>query len=86
MSNYQISIVNEDFSSCSDHEMPSLDAAAVQALTAALRIGSDEIIGGKKLFGAEVKVEADKELCRRFVVSISASALSIEPATRRLEG
>jgi hypothetical protein len=77
MPTFQISIVNESFASSNDHEVHSLDAASEQALSAALRIGSDEVIGGNKFFAAEVKVETANEVVRRFVVSIGTTALAI---------
>lgn len=75
MPTFKISVVNETFASSNDHEVPSLDSARAQALQAALRIGSDEIVAGKQFFAAEVKVEAANEVVCRFVVSVGASQL-----------
>lgn len=77
MPTFQISIVNETFASSNDHEAQSLDAASAEALAAALRIGSDEVVGGQKLFAAEVKVETANAVVGRFVVTVSASPLAI---------
>lgn len=77
MPTFQITIVNETFSSSNNHEVQSLDSATSQALSAALRIGSDEVIGGNKFFAAEIKVETANEVVSRFVVSIGTTALAI---------
>lgn len=77
MPSFQITIDNETFSSSNNHEVHSLDAASAQALSAALRIGSDEVLAGNKFFAAEVKVETANEVVGRFVVSIGTSSLII---------
>jgi len=70
MATFQISITNDTFASSNSQEVHSLDAATAQALKAALQIGSDEVVGGKRFFAAEVKVETANETVRRFVVSM----------------
>ena len=77
MPTFQISITNETFASSNSHDVHSLDDATAQALTAALRIGSEEVAGGKPFFAAEVKVGTANETVGRFVVSIGASPLAI---------
>lgn len=77
MAIYTISIDNETFSSSDKHEGHSLDTATAQALEGALRIGAEEVVRGEKFFAAEVKVETEDQLVRRFVVSIGASPLQI---------
>lgn len=73
---FRISVVNETFIACDEHELPTPDEARTEAIKGALAIGSDEIAKGKEFFGAEVKVEKDAELVGRFVVSVGASELS----------
>ena len=75
MRNYRIIVVNHNFSACNDHEMPTLDAAEKQGLKSALAIGADEVANGTPFFGAEVRIEDDGNLVRRFVVSVGASPL-----------
>lgn len=77
MPTFEISIVNESFSSSNDHEEHSLDEATTKALTGALQIGAGEVISGKNLFAAEVRVSTANEVVRRFVVSVSASPLQL---------
>ena len=77
MPTFQISVVNETFTSSDSQEVNSLDEATARALRAALQIGSEEVAGGKKFFAAEVKVESANEVLSRFIVSIGASPLSL---------
>lgn len=82
MPTFTIDVVNETFSSSNNHEGPSLDAAKVQALKAALEIGAEEIIGGKQFFAAEVKIGSADETVGRFVVSIGTSPLQINDVSQ----
>lgn len=70
-------MTNETFASSNDHDIATLDKAAAEALKAALRIGSDQVAGGKHFFAAEVTVESEDEMVRRYIVSIGASPIMI---------
>lgn len=69
---FRISVVNETFSACDEHELPTYSEARTEAIKGALEIGSEEVAKGKEFFGAEVKVEKGGELVGRFVVSVGA--------------
>ena len=75
MPSFQISIVNETFTSSNNHDGLSLDDATAQAIKGALQIGSDEVVRGKQFFAAEVTVKSANEMVGRFIVSVGASPL-----------
>jgi len=77
MPTFQIRITNETFASTNNHEGHSLDDVTVQAIKAALQIGTEEVAAGKDFFGAEVKVETANEVVKRFIVSVGASPLTL---------
>lgn len=72
---FRISVTNENFQTTNDHDFASLAAAIDHAIRGALNIGTDEIVGGKSYFGAEVTVKQDGAEGARFVVSAGVSAL-----------
>ena len=75
MPTYEISIINEEFASTSEHECESPVSAREQAIKSALAIGSEQVSAGKPYFGAHVILrEGNKELIQ-FVVSAGASPL-----------
>ena len=75
MPTFRITVTNQTFRACDDHELPSFDAARVQGIKAALDIGSDEVANGNPFFAAEVLVADGNETLGRFVVSIGASSI-----------
>lgn len=75
MPTYRITVINQTFRACDDHELPSFDAARVEGIKAALDIGSDEVAKGNPFFAAEVVVANGDEMLGRFVVSIGASSI-----------
>jgi hypothetical protein len=72
---FRISVLNETFSACDEHELITAAHARNEAIKGALAIGSDEVAKGKQFFGAEVKIEQGEELIGRFVVSVGASPI-----------
>ncbi len=75
MPDFRMHIVNEDFEASDKFEAADLDAARLAALKSALDIGLDEVIKGKKLFAAEVRVEGDGQTLKRFIATVGASPL-----------
>jgi hypothetical protein len=73
--NYRITVINQTFRACDDHELPSFDAARQQGIKAALEIGSDEVANGNPFFAAEVLVADGADTLGRFIVSIGASSI-----------
>lgn len=77
MPTFDISVINETFSALHHHEGPSAEEAAQQGLKAALAIGVEEIVGGGRMFAAEVRVDAANQTVSRFIVSMGTSPLQI---------
>ena len=75
MPRYCIRVVNRDFATSSDHELPSMEAANTEALKGALQIGSQEVWEGKAFFAAEISVENEHEPTERMMVAVGASPL-----------
>ena len=75
MPTFRVSVINQTFTACNDHDLPSLDDARKQGVKAALAIGGDEVVNGKSFFGAEVRVEDGDETLGRFLVSVGWSEL-----------
>ena len=75
MRTFRITVINEHFRTCNDHELASVEAARKQGIKAALAIGADEVNSGKPFFGAEVRIEDGDEKFGRFVVSVGVSPL-----------
>ncbi|HEX5258696.1 MAG TPA: hypothetical protein VFW35_07935 [Sphingomicrobium sp.] len=75
MPTFRITVINQTFSACDEHELPSFEAARMQGIKAALEIGSDEVANGNPFFAAEVLVADGDETLGRFVVSIGASSI-----------
>lgn len=72
---YRITVINQTFRACDDHELASFDLARVQGIKAALEIGSDEVAKGNPFFAAEVLIADGDETLGRFVVSMGASSI-----------
>ena len=75
MPGFRMHIVNEDFEASDEFEAADADSARQAALKSALDIGLDEVIKGKKLFAAEVKVEGEGQPTKRFIATVGASPL-----------
>lgn len=75
MPTFRITVINQTFRACDNHDLPTVEAARKQGLKGALAIGADEVANGKQFFGAEVRVEDGGEVVDRFVVSIGSSPL-----------
>ncbi len=75
MPTFRITVINQTFTACDDHDLPSFDAARVKGIKAALDIGSEEVAGGNPFFAAEVIVAEKDEKLGRFLVSIGASSI-----------
>ena len=77
MPNFQILVVNSDFTARNEIEAEDVDAARRHGLRAALEIGTDELCkGSTPVFGAEVKVERHGEPKERFMVVLGQTPLS----------
>jgi hypothetical protein len=72
---FRISVLNETFSACGEHELATASDAKTEGIKGALAMGSDEVSKGKQYFGAEVKIEEGDELVGCFVVSVGASPI-----------
>ncbi|HEU4809230.1 MAG TPA: hypothetical protein VFS69_01095 [Sphingomicrobium sp.] len=75
MPTYRVSVINQTFRACNEHDVQSLDDAREQGIKSALEIGAGEVARGKSFFGAEVRVEKGGELLGRYVVSAGFSPL-----------
>ena len=75
MPKFQITVHNEDFTSCDDHDCATSDEALKEAIKSAILIATDHVASGQPFFGAEVSVaEGNKQLVR-YVVAVGASRL-----------
>ena len=72
---FSISVVNRDFTSSNEQDLPTVDHASDQAIKAALEMGVTEVSLAKPFFGAEVTVGSGSERLARFVVSIGVSPI-----------
>jgi hypothetical protein len=75
MPGFRMHIVNEEFEASDEFEAANADAARQAALKSALEIGLDEVLKGKKLFAAEVKIEGEGQPPKRFIATVGASPL-----------
>ena len=74
MPKYLVRVVNDEFRAENEEEHPDAAAAAEQAIRGALEVGVEQILLGKRFFGAEVTI-ADGNSRERFVVSMGASPI-----------
>jgi hypothetical protein len=72
---YRTSIVNREFSVCSDEEQPDQETALMKAIKGALEIGSEEVCNGLAFFGAEVTLEKAGVTIARRMVAVGATPL-----------
>lgn len=75
MPTFRITVINQHFRACDDHDLESLAAATREGVRAALQIGTDEVANGKPFFGAEVRVAEGETICGKFVVSVGMSPI-----------
>lgn len=75
MPKYRISVINQEFTACAEHELPDAEAARQEGLRGAIAMGSDRICDGEKMFGAEVSISEGTKPRRRFVVTVGTSSL-----------
>jgi hypothetical protein len=71
---FQITVVNDQFTSTIAEELSDVKEARVSALKGALEMGIEQILAGKPLFGAHVTV-SDSDVRQEFIVSIAMSPL-----------
>ena len=74
MPKYLISLHNDEFRAENEEEHLDAAAAAQEAIRGALEVGVEQVLLGKRFFGAQVTV-ADGNSRERFVVSVGASPL-----------
>ena len=75
MPTYQVSVVNEHFSSSNEHSCADEAAAWKHAISGALAIAAEQVSHGNPFFGAEVVLNEGKKQIGRYVVSVGASPL-----------
>lgn len=75
MPTFSITVVNQDFESSNQRDLPTIESASSEAIKGALEIGMAEVGADKPFFAAEVKLAADGEQIGRYVVSIGVSPL-----------
>ena len=78
MPTYEITVVNEEFSSSNEHECADQQVARKHAIASALAIGAEQVAAGKPFFGAEVTLQEGNKLLGRFVIAIGASPLNAD--------
>jgi hypothetical protein len=81
MPTYRMHMINENFEASDEFDAEDAERARQMALKSALDIGLDEVTKGKKLFAAEVRVEAEGQLAARFIATVGASPLIGEGLT-----
>ena len=74
MPKYLIRLVNDEFRAENEEEHPDAALAGKEAVRGALEVGVEQVLAGKRFYGAEVTV-ADGNILERFVVSVGASPL-----------
>jgi hypothetical protein len=73
MPSFHVHVVNTEFESSNQIDVPDLDHARAAGLKAALEVGADELCSGTPFFGAEVRLEM--EVKERMVIAMGASRL-----------
>ena len=72
---FNIRVVNCDFESSNEVDLPDSEHARNHALRAALGIGTDELCKGIPFFGAEIRIEHHGQAPERIMVAMGASPL-----------
>ena len=75
MPTYQVTIVNEHFSSSEKQDSPDASKAWQAAIRSAITIAADQVAHGSPFFGAEVTVDQGNKRIGRYVVSVGATPL-----------
>ena len=75
MPRFRIRVINTDFDSSNEIDLPSTDRVRAEALKGALQIGVNEVCDGTPFFGAEVRIESGDEILERLVVAVGVSPL-----------
>lgn len=75
MPSYNVTIVNEHFSSTAELEASDNIKAWKEAISSAIAIAGEQVSHGNPFFGAEVTVTQGKEQIGRYVVSVGATPL-----------
>ena len=77
MPTFRIFVVNQNFDSETELEVPSLEDARDQAIEGALHIGVEEVAVENPFFAAEVRIQGaeDDTYLARYVVSVGVSPL-----------
>lgn len=75
MPSFHISVINQNFESRNEHDLPTLDLARAEGIKGALQIGVAEVGVDKPFFAAEVRIDCDGEHLGRYVVSVGVSPL-----------
>lgn len=75
---FQVRIINRDFDASNEIEANGPEAARSQAMKGALQIGTDEVLGGKPFFGAEVRINDGDNTVDRMVIAVGVTQLRID--------
>ena len=75
MPTFRITIVDANFTACTEQDLPSLEAAREQGVKAAFAIGVDEVAEEPGVLEAEVRVQSGDSTLGRFLVSMGYCAL-----------
>jgi len=88
MPKFHIRVVDSEYQSSNEADVSDIEAARLEALRAALQIGTEAVCNGTHYFGAEIRVELEGELKERFLVSIGQSSLmeKSEPSAGSSQG
>lgn len=80
MPNFQITIINEEFSSSNEHKCLDQEAARRHAIQSALAIGAEQVAAGRPFFAAHVSIREEGRALMHLVVSLGAAPLTmVEP-------
>ena len=75
MAIFQVTVINEHFSSSNEYHCEDVVAAWKHAIKGALDIASEEVSRGNAFFGAEVALHQGEKRVGRYVISVGASPL-----------
>ena len=75
MPTFHIRIINSDFQAEEHPDCPDIEAAKKHALKGALEIGSEHVLRGDQIFGAEVRIDQEQQIVARFLVALGSSPL-----------
>ena len=75
MPTFHIRIINSDFQAEEHPDCPDIEAAKKHALKGALEIGTEHVLRGDQIFGAEVRIDQEEQTVARFLVALGSSPL-----------